>query len=321
LSTPRASGPSSNFSNAARQKTFTDEKNLPANQQANFLNQKIVADDGMQGRLISDPSKTTSDPWPDPLEKAGNLKSIGYSAPPVVYLFGAGVPSQYIPVEDKADRLLAEVKQDANGEKRIPIPVFHCECEGSRPYFVCSAISPLLDIASGKLPGAPGPSASEICHATLGWIPFVGDAICSLIEDLIALALAPIVLIVAATAWFQAQLFDDLFITGPVSGEIAVGDSVIVTGRWVKGRGPFGLERAARRVHDPEDRHPAGARRREQHRGDEGGARGLPPAGLPPRGRAAAELRCAGGASHASPGQGYDARAAGAARPPAGARE
>jgi hypothetical protein len=228
------------FSNAAHQKTFTDEENLPAEQRANFLNQKIVADDAMQGRLISDPSKATGDPWPDPLEQAGSLKSTGYAAPPVVYLFGAGPPTQYIPVEDEADRLLAEVKQDANGEKRVPIPVLHCECEGSRPYFVCSAISPLLDIASGKLPGAPGPSASEICHATLGWIPFVGDAICSLIEDLIALALAPIVLILAATAWFQAQLFDDLFTTGPVSGEIAVGDSVIVTGRWVWDAGHSG---------------------------------------------------------------------------------
>jgi len=230
------------FAGAAKQLTFVDEAKLPAEKQANFLNQKLVAADGMQGRLISDPSASLPNPgdWPDPLDKKGGLKSTGYAAPPVVYVWGAGGPTQYIPSDDKSDRLLEEVKQDAAGARRAPIPVLHCECEGSRPFLVCQAIGPLLDIAGGKPPGFPGPSASEVCHATLGWIPWVGDAICSLIEDAVALALAPVVLAVAAAAWLQAQLIDDAFFTGPISGEIALGDAVAVTGRWVWDAGHSG---------------------------------------------------------------------------------
>lgn len=230
------------FAGAARQRTFVEEEKLPAEQQANFVNQNIVAADGMQGRLIIDPSQSLANPgdWPDPLEKEAGLKNTGYAAPPVVYLWGSGGPTQYIPSDDKSDRLLNEVKQDAGGARRVPIPVLHCECEGSRPFLVCQAISPLLDLASGKLPGVPGPSASEVCHATLGWIPWVGDAICSLIEDALALALAPIALAVAAAAWFQAQLIDDVYFTGPISGEIAIGDAVAVTGRWVWDAGHSG---------------------------------------------------------------------------------
>jgi hypothetical protein len=193
-------------------------------------NQALVANDGMQGRLIADPSKGLADPakWPDPMEKSGSLKTTGNA---VTYLFGAGAPTEYFPSEDATERLLEEVKQDAGGVKRIPIPVLHCECEGSRVFMVCRAISPFLAAATGD-PGGPGPSASEVCHAVLGWIPFVGDLICSLIEDLILLALAPAMMAAATAAWFEAQVIDDLFITGPVAGEIHVGDSVVVSGRW-----------------------------------------------------------------------------------------
>jgi hypothetical protein len=230
------------FAGAAKQLTFVEEAKLPAEKQANFLNQKIVAEDGMQGRLIVDPSKSLANPddWPDPLEKEGGLKSTGYAAPPVVYVWGSGGPKPYIPSDDKSDRLRDEATQDADHARRVPIPVLHCECEGSRPFQVCQAIGPFLDLASGKLPGVPGPSASEVCHATLGWIPFVGDAICSLIEDAIVLALAPVALAAAAAAWFGAQVIDDVFFTGPISGEIALGDAVAVTGRWVWDAGHSG---------------------------------------------------------------------------------
>ena len=229
----------SEFANAAAQRNYQEEAKRPGEQQANVVNQARVADDGMQGRLIVDPSRTASDPWPDPKEKKGNLKSTGYDAPPVVYLFGSG-KDQYIPNDDKADRLLAEIKQDASGIKRIPIPVLHCECEGSRIASVCRAISPFVDLASGKLPGSPGPSASEICHATLGWIPFFGDAICSLIEDALMLAFAPIIAIAATEAWIRSQIYDDLFMTGPISGEIGINDTIVVTGRWVWDAGHSG---------------------------------------------------------------------------------
>ena len=43
------------------------------------------------------------------------------------------------------------------GGVTIPIPVLHCEAEGSRIFAVCTALAPFLDILSGKLPGSPRP--------------------------------------------------------------------------------------------------------------------------------------------------------------------
>jgi hypothetical protein len=127
----------------------------------------------------------------------------------------------------------------------IALPVLHAECEGSRIMFVCQALKPFLEIMQGKLPGSGLPSPGEVCHATLGWLPFgIGDAICSIVEDLvalpIALALAPAMAAAFATAWEAAQAYDDLFITGPVAKHIHVGDVVIVNGRWTWDAGHSG---------------------------------------------------------------------------------
>ena len=127
----------------------------------------------------------------------------------------------------------------------VSLPVVHCECEGSRIYFVCKALSPFLDILQGKPPGAPGPSPGDVCHATLGWIPFgIGDAICSFVENAIALpialALAPAMAAAFATAWEAAQAYDDLFVTGPVAKQVHIGDVYIVTGRWTWDAGHAG---------------------------------------------------------------------------------
>jgi hypothetical protein len=121
----------------------------------------------------------------------------------------------------------------------IPLPVLHCECEGSRIFFVCQAMAPFLDLLQAKVPGG-GPSPGEACHAVAKWLPWPIDklvnAACSVVEDLIAipiaLALLPAMAAAFATAWEAAQAFDDLFITGPVAKQIHVGDVVIVTGRW-----------------------------------------------------------------------------------------
>ncbi len=121
----------------------------------------------------------------------------------------------------------------------LPLPVLHCECEGSRIFFVCQAMKPFLDLLQGKLPGG-GPSPGEACHAVANWLPWpidkIVNAICSVVEDLIALpialALAPAMAAAFATAWEAAQAFDDLFVTGPVAKQIHVGDVVIVKGRW-----------------------------------------------------------------------------------------
>lgn len=127
----------------------------------------------------------------------------------------------------------------AGPETYVPLPVLHCECEGSRIYFVCQAMMPFLDLLQGKFPGGL-PSPGEICHAVAKWLPWpfnkLVKAVCALAEDLvaipIAIALAPAMAAAFATAWEASQAFDDLFVTGPVAKQIHIGDVVIVHGRW-----------------------------------------------------------------------------------------
>ncbi len=127
----------------------------------------------------------------------------------------------------------------------ISIPILHCECEGSRVFFICQAMKPFLDLMQGKIPGSPLPGPGEICHAALDWVPFgIGKAICSIIEHivggLIGLALAPAAAAAFATAWEAAQAFDDLFVTGPVADQIEVGNDVVTGGRWTWDAGHAG---------------------------------------------------------------------------------
>ncbi|MEV8037817.1 hypothetical protein [Streptomyces sp. NPDC086182] len=122
----------------------------------------------------------------------------------------------------------------------VPLPVLHCECEGSRIFFACQAMDPFLDLLQGKVPGSSGPSPGEVCHTVADKLPWpldvVANAVCAIAEDLIAipiaLALAPLLAAAFGAAWEAAQAFDDLFITGPVAKQIHVGDVVIVQGRW-----------------------------------------------------------------------------------------
>lgn len=183
-----------------------------------LVNWAQVTGDGVQGSLIlHDPALL-----PKPNEPAH--QATPYTVP---FLYGEpGGPRPYERHDDKAERGLEEIKQDASGIKRVPVPVLHCEFEGSRIFAVCSAIGPLLDAITG------GPGAGA-CRAALGWIPFVGDAICTAVEWAIAAALAPVVLAVAAGAWVSSGIADELLLTGPVSRRVQLGDNVIVTGRWV----------------------------------------------------------------------------------------
>jgi hypothetical protein len=124
-------------------------------------------------------------------------------------------------------------------EDFVPLPVLHCECEGSRIFFVAQAMKPFLELLQGKLPGGV-PSPGEACHAVAKWLPWpidkIVNAVCSFVEDIIAipiaLALAPAMAAAFASAWEAAQAYDDLFITGPVAKQIHIGDVVIVKGRW-----------------------------------------------------------------------------------------
>lgn len=178
-------------------------------------NWNAVRTDGIQGFLIDEGD------MPEPNEPAS--QPTPYT---VTYLFGTpGGPEPYEPKEDKTDRLLEEVKQDAAGIKRREVPILHAEFEGSRIFAVCTAIKPFLDAATG----GPGSGA---CRAAIGWIPFVGDAVCTIIETLIIIALAPFMAAAAAAAWAAAGAHDELFLTGPISRSVSLGEDVIITGRW-----------------------------------------------------------------------------------------
>jgi hypothetical protein len=175
-----------------------------------------VTGDGVQGALVLPPSG-----MPEPNEPASEPTPYTHT-----YLFGVpDGPKPYEPNEDKTERALEEAKQDASGIKRIEIPVLHCEFEGSRIFAVCSAIEPFLDIATGG-PGGGG------CRAAIGWIPFFGDLICTIVETLITIALAPLIAAAAAGAWASSAIFDELANTGPISRSVSLGEPVIVTGTW-----------------------------------------------------------------------------------------
>ena len=209
------------------------------------VNQHIIyrdiANHAPQGELIED--RTGRLTGLVPREPAPESPLDGYG---VMWRFpdGGGDP---IPASDPDEQRQANLHKlgglaEAGGVS-IPIPVLHCEAEGSRIFAVCSALAPFLDLLSGKLPGSPGPSATEICHATLGWIPFVGDVICAAVEALVDLAMLPIVVaaaVAAAVAWAAAQAFDDQFSTGVVSNWVRLGDVVVVQGVWTWDSGHAG---------------------------------------------------------------------------------
>ncbi len=181
-----------------------------------LINWNQVTSDGVQGELIAEQPN-----MPTPREPSATPTP--YT---VTYLFGDGAPKPYEAKEDKTEALLEETKQDAAGMKRLPIPVLHGEFEGSRIFMVCKALEPFFDIITG------GPGAGA-CRNTIGKIPLIGGLICTIVETIIALALAPFMAAAAAAAWAAAGALDEAFITGPVARRVQLGDPVIITGRWV----------------------------------------------------------------------------------------
>ena len=180
-----------------------------------LVNWDRVRTDGVQGHLVE-----LQPDMPTPSEPAG-----GPTPYTVRYVIGDGPAHPYEPKEDATERLLEEVKQDAAGIKRIPIPVLHGEFEGSRIFLVCNAVRPFLEAAH---------AGSSGCRAALGWLPFgIGDGVCAIIETIVTVALAPFMAAAAAAAWAAAGAIDEAFVTGPVSRRVAIGDDVIITGRWV----------------------------------------------------------------------------------------
>jgi len=97
----------------------------------------------------------------------------------------------------------------------ITVPVLHLECEGSR---ISDLLHTLQDIESLGL-------GSAFCD-----IPVLGWIVCTLAK----IFLSPIILIALVGAWFAATDGNpDDARTDPNAGELALGDLIVVTGRWV----------------------------------------------------------------------------------------
>ena len=97
------------------------------------------------------------------------------------------------------------------------VPVLHCEIEGDRIAAVCAAFQVIWN-----------PVIETLCA-----IPLFGWLICLVIS----IALLPVILTTLATAWAAGsndnRSFED-------AGSLEVGDTVVITGRWVYDAGHAG---------------------------------------------------------------------------------
>ncbi len=192
------------------------------------------------GWLMLDNATATS-PLPTPREPssppAGTSPVDGYG---VLY----SMQNSTLVFDHENQNNLHKLWEHSHDGSAVSIPILHCECEGSRIFFVCQAMKPFIDLMQGKIPGCGAePGGGLPCPSRLGAVG-IGKAVCTLIEDivggLIGLAIWPAALATFATAWEAAQAFDDLFVTGPIADQIHVGDTVVVTGRWVWDAGHAG---------------------------------------------------------------------------------
>ena len=131
----------------------------------------------------------------------------------------ANLPSRYDPTTQDykhynfRDEPVVYPDPDANA-KPIKIPVFHCEIEGNRAFFVCEVASGFSDLIPGGL-----------CKAKFLGIP-IGKIICKFLEPVLSL---PLVLALGA-AW-AAGSDDNRDYQG--AGTLKRGDLIVITGRWV----------------------------------------------------------------------------------------
>ncbi len=201
---------------------------------------KVVANNPVFGPLLVDPSPSPT-LLPAPKEPSQFSPVDGYG---VLYRFDETGAIYHHQHQDNLHKLWTEYPPHPDNSA-VAIPIIHCECEGSRIFFVCQALKPFLEIMQLKPPGSGAPAAGQICRAVLGWIPFgIGKAICAIIHHLIAaaiaLALAPAMAAALAAAWAAAQAYDDLAVTGPIAKQISIGEPYIVIGRWTWDAGHAG---------------------------------------------------------------------------------
>lgn len=220
--------------------SISDFAKLPKNRavrEPHALRDSVVKHSPL-GWLLVDPAPPPPS-LPTPREPAGTSPVDGYG---VLYRGDETGFTYDHEFQNNLNKLWAAYPVDGSA---AGLPIIHCECEGSRIYFVCQALKPFLEIMQGKVPGSPGPSPGDVCRATLGWLPFgIGKAICAIIEHIVAaaigLALAPAMAAAFAAAWEAAQIYDDLAVTGPVARQIHLNRAYIVLGRWTWDAGHAG---------------------------------------------------------------------------------
>ena len=216
---------------------YREDPGDPATFEAHKIHNDVAAHSPL-GRLMVDPQPVPT-PLPKPREPGGTSPVDGYG---VLYTWDGTKLVYDHDSQNNLHKLWGEHPKDGTA---ISLPILHCECEGSRIFFVCRALKPFLELMQGKLPGSPGPGPGGACHAALDWLPFgIGKAVCAIIEHIVAATIGPVLAPAAAAAfaaaWEAAQAFDDLFVTGPVAKQINLGDVVIATGRWTWDAGHAG---------------------------------------------------------------------------------
>jgi hypothetical protein len=107
-------------------------------------------------------------------------------------------------------------------ESEIAVPVLHAECEGSRIHDLLETLRDIESFGFGK----------DFCD-----IPVFGWITCALAK----IFLSPIIVGALIAAWFAADDGnpDDARVD-PEAGELALGDLLLVTGRWVFDAGHAG---------------------------------------------------------------------------------
>jgi hypothetical protein len=182
-----------------------------------LTNYYAVANDGLQGWLITEQKKPNGDtlmptPRGQPHDPAELLPSPVYHGD-----FTTEPSSSYISYDPAASPF-----QVPGSDESYDVPALHVECEGSRTRDVCAALNAVW-----------GPiHASHVCD-----IPLIGWFICLILS----IILLPVYAVAFAIAWRAAQdgNADDAR-TDRGGGTLGLGDRVIITGRWVYDAGHSG---------------------------------------------------------------------------------
>jgi len=169
-----------------------DASNAGAAEKANL---KLAQAATVQGGLV-----TEQPSMPEPRDpEAGSGRYHGYFS----WFEGPDIGTRFV-IGDKQ----VHIPFSKSPKGPFPVPVFHAEFEGSRPHDLLSVLD--------NIP----PGLGKLCK-----IPFFGKIACAIVSALFA----PIVAVGLIAAWAAADGGDP---ADAGDGTVAVGDLVVVNGRW-----------------------------------------------------------------------------------------